>query len=209
MQSPAWIEPGTLSVCLYCSLLLLRGQAGARVLSRHMRRGGEAVTGVALDEFSDFLCDHPDALLTVLLCSLTGPRCRLVARAPALLRSARSLKSLTRATKTLSRPGRDKLLHLLRWTDPSPAGLALQQAQAKPDEPGAVRVCSLSADSLRVPVLLHGEGRGQSAALHLLRQLAASGLRGWKEEAGPSQKAAAADGSSGPLHVGARDHPIS
>jgi hypothetical protein len=208
MQSPAWIEPGTLSVCLYCSSLLLRGQAGTRVLSRHLRRGGEAVTGVALDEFSDFLCDHPDAMLTVLLCSLAGPRCRLVARAPALLRTTRSLKSLTRATRTLTRSGRDKLLHLLRGVDPSPAGIALQQAQAKPDEPGAVRGRTLSAHRLRVPVLLQCEGGRSSASLHLLRQLAAAGLRGWEEEARPNQKASAADGSSCPLHDGARDHPI-
>jgi hypothetical protein len=106
MSPPAWIEPGTASLCLYCSTLLVRGRAGARILSRHLRHGRETVAEVALDEFSGFLCDHPDLLLTIILVSgsfLIGPdgspRCRLIARTPALIRSSRTITRT--ATRTL------------------------------------------------------------------------------------------------------------
>ena len=102
----AWIEPGTASLCLYCSTLLIRGRAGARLLSRNFRYERETITDIALDELSEFLCNHPDLLLTILFVSasfLTGPdgtpRCRLIARAPALIRSTRTLTRT--ATKTL------------------------------------------------------------------------------------------------------------
>ena len=167
---PAWIEPGTLSLCLYCSTLLLNGKAGMRVLSRHLRHGKETVTGIALDEFSDFLCDHPDALLTILMCSLlAGPRCRLVSRAPALLRTAKA-----RATKTLPRV---QLLHFPRGSDPvSPRSrsaksksaksksaesanpLNIQQAQAKPFQSGSICVHPLPANALWIPALLLNKG---------------------------------------------------
>jgi hypothetical protein len=174
----AWIEPGTVSLFLYCSTLLLRGRAGTRVLLRHLKHGRDTVTGVALDEFSDFLCDHPDALLTVLFCSfLAGPRCRLVARAPALLRCARSPKILARASTTLTRTGRVQLLHFLRWPHTSPTRLALQQAQANADEPGAFRLHLLPAIRLRIPVLFRRKGRGLCAPVHLLRQLAEAVFR--------------------------------
>lgn len=218
---PAWIEPGTASLCLYCSTLLLRGRAGVTVLSRHLRQGRETVTGVAMDEFSDFLCDHPDALLTILLCSLiAGPRCRLVARAPALLRTAQSRATkLTQlgtdfgtkfgtklGTKTLTRV---QLLHFLRGADPAFTGpLDLQQAQAKPDESGAVRLRPLPANALRLPALRRSKGRGPGAPLHLLRQLAEAVLRGGEAQ-GACQKALVAYGSGCPLHDGAGDHPIS
>jgi hypothetical protein len=63
MSAPAWVEPGTASLLLYCLALLLRGRAGARVLARSLRRGRDTVADIALDEFGDFLCDHPDALI--------------------------------------------------------------------------------------------------------------------------------------------------
>lgn len=213
---PAWIEPGTASLCLYCSTLLLRGRVGVRVLSKHLRQGRETVTGVALDEFSDFLCDHPDALLTILLCSLlAGQRCRLVARSPALLRTAQSratklgTKLGNLSTNTLTRVHSVQLLHFLRGADPAFAGpLSLQQAQAKPDEHSAVRLYPLPANALRLPALLRRKGRGQSAPMHFLRQLAEAVLRCRKAQ-GACQKAPSAYGSGCPLHDGAGDHPIS
>jgi len=86
----AWIEPGTVSVCLFCVMLLARGRPGSRLLVRHMKRGSETLTDVTADEFSDFLCDHPDVLLLLLLISAQfsrSHRCSLIARAPELLQS--------------------------------------------------------------------------------------------------------------------------
>lgn len=107
MHPPAWIEPGTASLCLYCTTLLFRGRTGMRTLLRQMRREREAVVDVTIEEFSDFLCDHPILLLTIILVSgslLTEPfgtpRCRLVSRAPALMHSTRTL--LRSASKTVS-----------------------------------------------------------------------------------------------------------
>lgn len=225
MPTPAWIEPGTASLCLYCSALLIRGRAGARILSRHLRHGRETLADVALDEFSDFMCDHPDALLTVLLLSTSvlpgpdgAPRCRLVARAPALLRSTRTL---TRSTRTLtraavkgfvagvpglgSRPG-DQLLHLLQRPHSHPGHPHLQQAQADPHQLISVRLRPLPADPLRLPVLLRRAGRGKGPALHLLCQLAAACVGRWAKKAG--QEAHAADRSGRCLHAAARDHPV-
>ena len=196
----AWIEPGTASLCLYCSLLLLRGKPGMRVLSRHLRHGRETVMGVALDEFSDLLCDRPDALLTIILCSLlAGPRCRL-GRAPTLLRCVRCRVKAAR---------RVQLLHILRRPDPAAVCLDLQQAQAKPDEHRAVCLHPLPANALRPPALFRCQGRGQGAALHLLRQLAATGVWGGQTKDRGCQKASVAHGSGCPLHDAARGCPIS
>lgn len=219
MSVSAWIEPGTASLCLYCSTLLLRGRAGARVLSRNLKRGRETLADIALDEFSDFLCDHPDALLTVLLLSASvlpgpdgAPRCRLVARAPALLRSTRTL---ARSTRTLTRaalrsvsgrfPGSgDQQLHLLQRRDPAPGdGFLLQQAQAEPIEHSSLRLRPLPANPLRLPVLLRRAGRGKGPGLRLLCQLAAAVVGRWAKKA--DKEAAAAGGSGRHLHAAARD----
>lgn len=211
MLSPAWIEPGTASLCLYCSALLLRGRAGARVLSRRLKRSGETLADVALDEFSDFLCDHPDVLLTVLVLSASAlpgpdgaPRCRLVARAPALTRTlTRSTRTLTRA---VAKSGRDQLLHLLQRPDPPPQHVGLQQAQAEPDQPGGVRLRPVPANALRLPVLLRRAGRGKGPALHLLCQLAAAVVGRWAKKGG--KKAVAPRGSGRALHAAAGDGPV-
>ena len=219
----AWIEPGTASLFLYCSTLLLRGRTGARVLARHLRRGRETLADVALDEFSDFMCDHPDVLLTVLLLSTSvlpgqdgAPRCRLVARAPSLLRSTRSL---SRSTRTLARAtvknlvtripsarSRDQLLHLLQRPRPGPGAPHLQQAQAEPHQPVSICLCSLPAHPPRLPVLLRRAGRGKGPALYLLCQLAAAGVWWWAQKAG--KETHAADGSGGSVHAPARNHPL-
>ncbi len=65
--APAWVEPGTVSLFLFCAMLLARGRAGSRLLSRRLRQGKETLADVVADEFSDFLCDHP--LLMLLLVS--------------------------------------------------------------------------------------------------------------------------------------------
>ena len=118
LQTTTWIEPGTASICLYCSTLLIRGRAGARMLSRHLKHDKEAVTDVAVDEFGDFICDHPDILVTLLFVSgslLTGSNgaelSSIVSRAPELVKSTRTLvrstsKSLTTRVNSLIRSTR-------------------------------------------------------------------------------------------------------
>lgn len=215
MSVSAWIEPGTASLCLYCSTLLLRGRAGARVLSRNLKRERETLADIALDEFSDFLYDHPDALLTVLLLSASvipgpdgAPRCRLVARAPALLRSTRTLARSTRAAfRSVSGrfPGSgDQQLHLLQRRYPAPGdGFLLQQAQAEPIEHRSLRHHPLPANPLRLPVLLRRAGRGKGPGLRLLCQLAAAVVGRWAKKG--DKEAAAAGGSGRHLHAAARD----
>jgi hypothetical protein len=261
MPSSAWIEPGTASLFLYCSTLLIRGRGGARILSRHLWRAKETVTDVALDEFSDLLCDHPDMFLTILLVSgsfLSGPdgapRCRLVARAPAIVRSTRTLsRSATKAifsrlsnyesrangaSKTTASNGvfsdvntgvsngcpsaasksefrfeahsqhTNKLLHFLRRSDPPPIKLNLQQTQEEPEESRSIRLGTLPANPLRLPVFFCRAGRRKGPALHLMCQLAAKGIRSWKKKNWSYQKTDATDGSSSTFHAGAWDHPV-
>lgn len=222
MSASAWIEPGTASLCLYCSTLLLRGWVGARMLSRNLKRGRETLADIALEEFGDFLCDHPDAMLTVMLLSASvlpgpdgAPRCRLVARAPALLRSPRTLvrssRTLTRAafgsvSDRFHRIG-DEQLHLLQRVDPAPGiRSVLQQAQANPDEPGAVRRRPLPANPSRLPVLLRRAGRGKGPPLRLLCQLAATVVGRWAKKAG--QEASTASGPRRGIHAAAGNRPV-
>jgi hypothetical protein len=153
MQSPAWIEPGTLSICLYCSVLLLRGRPGTRLLTRQLRKEIDTVKSVALDEFSDFLCDHPNTLLTVLLVTDSlfrvvgpngAPRCRLVTRAPTLLRSP---KTLTRSTRTLVRSASKVLAS--KFTDISNSGSrgVSDAGLGRPRDPDARLANVLRSDS--------------------------------------------------------------
>ena len=122
MLQRAWIEPGTASICLYCSTLLIRGRSGVRMLSRHLKHEKEAVTDVVMDEFSDFICDHSDTFMTILFMSgslfigSNGAQfgC-LVTRAPELVQSTKTLvrsasksivtraRVLIRSTRTITR----------------------------------------------------------------------------------------------------------
>jgi hypothetical protein len=63
----AWLEPPTLSVCLYFSCTLLKGQAGVRLSKRRLRNAREWATDVIADEVSEFLYDHPELALIVIL----------------------------------------------------------------------------------------------------------------------------------------------
>ena len=192
--SPAYMEPGTLSVCLYCAALLFRGRAGSRLLARHLRRDRELLADVAMDEFSDFLCDHTDALLMLLLVSgsIWGPthlshlpeirRCGLVRAVRRGSRTlSRNIHRFDTAGQFSSRPSNHKLLHLLRRAYPARAGDGLLQAKAYLEQPKPVRHPPLPADPLRVPVLLRRARRVAGAALHFVRQLAAAGLRAGQE----------------------------
>lgn len=71
MLSIAWLEPTTASVCLYFSCSLLNGQGGIRLLKRRLRKARDWGRDVATDEFSEFLCDHPELLLLTLLTTST------------------------------------------------------------------------------------------------------------------------------------------
>lgn len=71
MLSVAWLEPSTASVCLYLSCSLLNGHGGIRLLKRRLRKARDWVRDVLTDEFSEFLCDHPELLLLTLLTTST------------------------------------------------------------------------------------------------------------------------------------------
>ena len=194
----AYIEPGTLSVCLYCAALLFRGRAGSRLLARHLRRDREVLADVAMDELSNFLCDHTDALLMLLLVSgsFWGPS--HLSHLPEIRRCG-LVRAVRRGSRTLSRsidtihtvhtvrqisswePKSPKLLHLLRRAYPAQPGDGLLQAKAYPQQPEPLRRPPLPADPLRVPVLLRRARRVAGAALHFVRQLAAAGLRAGQE----------------------------
>jgi hypothetical protein len=67
MFSVAWLEPSTVSVGLYFSCSLLNGHGGVRLLKRRLRKARDWGRDVLADEFSEFLCDHPELLLLTLL----------------------------------------------------------------------------------------------------------------------------------------------
>jgi hypothetical protein len=105
VQPPAWLEPGTASLCLYCTTLLLKGRPGMRLLTRTLKSERDTVRDVALEEIGDYICDHPDILLTVLIvsCSFLGGQggtqtCCLFSRTPKIIGLQ---KRFTRLPKTL------------------------------------------------------------------------------------------------------------
>ena len=67
MVSVAWLEPSTVSVCLYFSCSLLNGQGGVRLIKRRLRKARDWGRDIITDELSEFLCDHPELLLFTLL----------------------------------------------------------------------------------------------------------------------------------------------
>ena len=71
MFSVAWLEPSTVSVCLYFSCSLLNGQGGIRLLKRRLKKARDWGKDILTDEFSEFLCDHPELLLLTLLTTST------------------------------------------------------------------------------------------------------------------------------------------
>lgn len=71
MLSVAWLEPSTASICLYFSCSLLNGRGGIRLLKRRLRKARDWGRDVLTDEFSEFLCDHPELLLLTLLTTST------------------------------------------------------------------------------------------------------------------------------------------
>jgi hypothetical protein len=71
MTSCAWLEPSTASVIFYFSCSLLNGHGGVRLLKRRLRKAREWGKDVLSDEFSEFLCDHPELLLITLLTTST------------------------------------------------------------------------------------------------------------------------------------------
>jgi hypothetical protein len=66
MTQTAWLEPSTASVCIYFSCSLLSGQSGIRLLKRRLRKAREWGREILTDEFSEFLCDHPNFFLLTL-----------------------------------------------------------------------------------------------------------------------------------------------
>ena len=66
-MSVAWLEPSTLSVGIYFTCYLLNGRGGARLLKQRFRKARDWGKDILLDEFSEFLCDHPELLLLTLL----------------------------------------------------------------------------------------------------------------------------------------------
>jgi hypothetical protein len=71
MFSVAWLEPSTASVIFYFSCSLLNGQGGIRLLKRRLRKAREWGKDIVTDEFSEFLCDHPELLLITFLTTRT------------------------------------------------------------------------------------------------------------------------------------------
>jgi hypothetical protein len=71
MYPTAWLEPSTVSIGLYFSCSLLKGQSGIRLLKRRLKKAREWGRDALTDELSDFLCDHPELLVLALLTSTT------------------------------------------------------------------------------------------------------------------------------------------
>lgn len=71
MLSIAWLEPSTASVIFYFSCSLLNGKGGIRLLKRRLRKAREWGKDILTDEFSEFLCDHPELLFITLLTTST------------------------------------------------------------------------------------------------------------------------------------------
>ena len=71
MFSVAWLEPSTASVIFYFSCSLLNGHGGVRLLKRRLRKAREWGRDVLTDEFSEFLCDHPELLILTILTTST------------------------------------------------------------------------------------------------------------------------------------------
>jgi hypothetical protein len=71
MFTLAWLEPGTVSVGLYFSCSLLNGRGGIRLLKRRLKKARDWGRDILTDEFSEFLCDHPELLLLTLLTAST------------------------------------------------------------------------------------------------------------------------------------------
>ena len=67
----SWLEPSTAAVCFYFSCSLLNGNGGIRLLKRRLRKARDLTSRVLTDEFSEFLCDHPELLLLTLLTTST------------------------------------------------------------------------------------------------------------------------------------------